>query len=92
MAATAARPRCAITGAWAPMTHRHDDLLHVSPDGGKLCHAGITNGARGNGMDYSPTVRGRRLIREIVRLRNDSGLSMDTAASRLDWRSRMRGP
>ena len=36
-------------------------------------------------MDYSPTVRGRRLIREIVRLRTDSGLSMDTVAGRLDW-------
>jgi hypothetical protein len=36
-------------------------------------------------MDYSPTVRGRRLIREIVRLRNDNGLSMETAARRLDW-------
>ena len=36
-------------------------------------------------MDYSPTVRARRLIREIVRLRTDSGLSMDTVASRLDW-------
>jgi hypothetical protein len=37
-------------------------------------------------MDDSPTVRGRRLIREIVRLRTDSGLSMEVAASRLDWR------
>jgi hypothetical protein len=36
-------------------------------------------------MDYSPTVRARRLIREIVRLRTDSGLSMEVAASRLDW-------
>jgi|SRR5450755_4276401 hypothetical protein len=42
-------------------------------------------------MDYSPTVRARRSIREIVRLRNDSGLSMDTAASRLDW-SNLYGP
>jgi transcriptional regulator with XRE-family HTH domain len=36
-------------------------------------------------MDYSPTVRARRLIREIVRLRTDSGLSIKVAASRLDW-------
>ena len=36
-------------------------------------------------MDYSLTVRGPRLIREIGRPRTDSGLSMDTAASRLDW-------
>ena len=36
-------------------------------------------------MDYSPTVRGRRLIREIVRLRTDGGLSMEVAASRPDW-------
>ena len=31
------------------------------------------------------TVRGPRLIREIGHSRTDSGLSMDTAASRLDW-------
>jgi Domain of unknown function (DUF397) len=36
-------------------------------------------------MDYSLTVRGPRLIREIGHSRTDSGLSMDTAASRLDW-------
>ncbi|HUY47283.1 MAG TPA: helix-turn-helix transcriptional regulator [Streptosporangiaceae bacterium] len=36
-------------------------------------------------MEYSPTVRGRRLIREIERLRHDSGLSMETAAQRLGW-------
>jgi hypothetical protein len=36
------------------------------------------------GWITAPTVRARRFIREIVRLRNDSGLSMDTAASRLD--------
>lgn len=36
-------------------------------------------------MEYSPTVRGRRLIREIERLRHDSGLSMDAAAKRLGW-------
>ena len=36
-------------------------------------------------MEYSPTVRGRRLIREIERLRHESGLSMETAAQRLGW-------
>ncbi|MGO9190656.1 MAG: helix-turn-helix domain-containing protein [Streptosporangiaceae bacterium] len=36
-------------------------------------------------MEYSPTVRGRRLIREIGRLRHGSGLSMEAAAQRLGW-------
>jgi len=36
-------------------------------------------------VDYSPTVRGRRLIREIGRLRHDSGLSMEAAAKQLGW-------
>lgn len=36
-------------------------------------------------MDYSPTVRGRRLIREIERLRRSTGLSMEAAAQRLGW-------
>jgi transcriptional regulator with XRE-family HTH domain len=36
-------------------------------------------------VEYSPTVRGRRLIREIERLRHDSGLSMEAAAHRLGW-------
>jgi len=36
-------------------------------------------------VEYSPTVRGRRLIREIERLRHDSGLSMEAAAKRLGW-------
>jgi transcriptional regulator with XRE-family HTH domain len=36
-------------------------------------------------VEYSPTVRGRRLIREIGRLRHGSGLSMETAAQRLGW-------
>jgi transcriptional regulator with XRE-family HTH domain len=39
----------------------------------------------GGWVEYSPTVRGRRLIREIQRLRHDSGLSMDAAAKRLGW-------
>ena len=36
-------------------------------------------------MEYTPTVRGRRLIREIERLRHGSGLSMEAAAQRLGW-------
>jgi transcriptional regulator with XRE-family HTH domain len=36
-------------------------------------------------VEYSPTVRGRRLIREIERLRHGSGLSMEIAAQRLGW-------
>ncbi|HXL95710.1 MAG TPA: helix-turn-helix transcriptional regulator [Streptosporangiaceae bacterium] len=37
-------------------------------------------------MEYSPTVRGRRLIRELERLRHDSGgLSMEAAAKQLGW-------
>ena len=36
-------------------------------------------------MGYSPTVRGRRLMRELIRLRQSSGLLMETAASRLGW-------
>jgi transcriptional regulator with XRE-family HTH domain len=37
------------------------------------------------GMDHSPTVRGRRLMREVKRLREASGLSPDEAAQRLDF-------
>jgi len=36
-------------------------------------------------VEYSPTVRGRRLIREVIRLRLDAGFSMETAAQRLGW-------
>jgi transcriptional regulator with XRE-family HTH domain len=36
-------------------------------------------------VEYSPTVRGRRLIREIERLRHGSGLSMEAAAQQLGW-------
>jgi len=32
-------------------------------------------------MDYSPTVRGRRLMREVIRLRQQAGLSMDAPRS-----------
>lgn len=36
-------------------------------------------------MDQSPTVRGRRLCRELKRLREASGLTIDQAARRLDF-------
>ncbi len=41
--------------------------------------------AGGMRMDHSPTVRGRRLMREVKRLREASGLSPDEAAQRLDF-------
>lgn len=36
-------------------------------------------------MDYSPTVRGRRLMRELTRLRQARDLSLEAAAQRLDF-------
>jgi transcriptional regulator with XRE-family HTH domain len=36
-------------------------------------------------VDYSPTVRGRRLIRELERLRASNDLTMVAAAQRLGW-------
>jgi transcriptional regulator with XRE-family HTH domain len=36
-------------------------------------------------VDHSPTVRGRRLTREVKRLREEAGLSPDEAAQRLDF-------
>jgi transcriptional regulator with XRE-family HTH domain len=36
-------------------------------------------------VEYSPTVRGRRLIREAEGLRHDRGLSMEATAQRLGW-------
>jgi len=36
-------------------------------------------------VDHSPTVRGRRLMREVKRLRESSGMSPDEAARRLDF-------
>ncbi len=36
-------------------------------------------------MNYSPTVRGRRLMREITRLRQAAGLSLEVASQRLDF-------
>jgi len=39
----------------------------------------------GMSMDHSPTVRGRRLMRELKRLRESSGMSPDEAAQRLGF-------
>lgn len=36
-------------------------------------------------MRYSPTVRGRRLIRELARLRQDRDLTLEAAAQQLRW-------
>jgi transcriptional regulator with XRE-family HTH domain len=36
-------------------------------------------------MDHSPTVRGRRLVRELKRLREASGMGPDEVAQRLDF-------
>jgi transcriptional regulator with XRE-family HTH domain len=36
-------------------------------------------------MDLSPTVRGRRLVRELIRLRENTGLSREAAAKRVDF-------
>jgi transcriptional regulator with XRE-family HTH domain len=36
-------------------------------------------------MDYTPTVRGRRLMRELTRLRHAQGMSLDTAALQLGF-------
>lgn len=36
-------------------------------------------------MDHSPTVRGRRLMRELKRLREQANISPDEAASKLDF-------
>src|ERR1019366_1524576 len=51
--------------------------------------AGVIEGDRQNWqeapMDYSPTVRGRRLMRELNCLRHAQGLSLDVAAQRLDF-------
>ncbi len=51
--------------------------------------AGVIEGDRQNWqeapMDYSPTVRGRRLMRELTRLRHAQGLSLEVAAQRLDF-------
>ncbi|MFD0851636.1 helix-turn-helix domain-containing protein, partial [Actinomadura adrarensis] len=36
-------------------------------------------------MTYRPTVRGRRLARELRRLREEQGLTLQEVADRLDW-------
>ncbi|WP_018658518.1 helix-turn-helix domain-containing protein [Actinomadura flavalba] len=36
-------------------------------------------------MNYRPTVRGRRLARELRKLREDQGLTLQEVADRLDW-------
>ncbi|HEV7933545.1 MAG TPA: helix-turn-helix transcriptional regulator [Actinomadura sp.] len=36
-------------------------------------------------MAYSPTVRGRRLVRELRRLREEEGLTLQEVADRLGW-------
>lgn len=52
-------------------------------------HAGreadVAVAMRETGVAYSPTVRGRRLAKEITRLRSECGLSMEAAADRLGW-------
>jgi transcriptional regulator with XRE-family HTH domain len=53
-----------------------------------MADAGLEAGTCGcweEWVEYSPTVRGRRLIREIERLRRERGLSMEAAAQRLGW-------
>ncbi|MBV9448998.1 MAG: helix-turn-helix domain-containing protein [Streptosporangiaceae bacterium] len=46
---------------------------------------GTTTGPEGGKRGIQPDRPGRRLIREIERLRHDSGLSMEAAAQRLGW-------
>ncbi|MCP9966440.1 helix-turn-helix domain-containing protein [Actinomadura madurae] len=36
-------------------------------------------------MTYRPTVRGRRLARELRKLREEQGLTLQEVADRLDW-------
>jgi transcriptional regulator with XRE-family HTH domain len=50
-----------------------------------MLSADVTDRMLGDRMDHSPTVRGRRLMREVKRLRELSGLSPDEAAQRLDF-------
>jgi transcriptional regulator with XRE-family HTH domain len=50
-----------------------------------MLSANVTGRMLGGRMDHSPTVRGRRLMREVKRLRELSGLSPDEAAQRLDF-------
>jgi len=53
-----------------------------------MVHAGVALSSGrlgGRRVDRSPTVRGRRLMRELKRLREASGLPPDEAARRLDF-------
>src|SRR5215467_12342957 len=69
------------------MTMCNIDVLQTAS--GERDTARVTAGSGGvgreNAMDYSPTVRGRRLMRELTRLRQAQGLSLETAAQRLDF-------
>jgi transcriptional regulator with XRE-family HTH domain len=72
------------TDGWLLTTKCCDDMLRAAPG---RAHADLgARTARCEGcVEYTPTVRGRRLIREIERLRHASGLSMEAAAQRLCW-------
>ena len=71
---------CSLACVWqlGPVA-RHAKLAHPVA----LPHAREIWG--GTHMDRSPTVRGRRLMRELKRLREASGLSPDEVAQRLDF-------
>ena len=51
----------------------------------RILYRRLVNGRLGVGVDHSPTVRGRRLMREVKRLRESSGMGPDEAARRLDF-------
>jgi transcriptional regulator with XRE-family HTH domain len=53
--------------------------------GWRILYRRLANGRLGEGVYHSPTVRGRRLMREVKRLRESSGMSPDEAARRLDF-------
>jgi transcriptional regulator with XRE-family HTH domain len=63
---------------------RHDQLHDMG--GWRILYRRVTHRpTREVCVDHSPTVRGRRLMREVKRLREASGLSPDEAAQRLDF-------
>lgn len=68
------------------MTMCNDDLLQDVKLSGILqwSHQPMSRLGR-TVMEYSPTVRGRRLMRELTRLRQAQGLSLEVAAQRLDF-------
>ncbi|MGH3397077.1 MAG: helix-turn-helix domain-containing protein [Streptosporangiaceae bacterium] len=51
----------------------------------RILYRRLVNGRLGVGVDHSSTVRGRRLMREVKRLRESSGMGPDEAARRLDF-------